>query len=134
MIRVFRLIKGFGWSAMSQAVRVKPRSIAYRMGCNCFWCRVEQWINTVGAGLPTELLQPCNTWRGQGCSSHRRRGEVTLRGVTGFRWIRTTCHPANADGGSLRVPTSRRIIKGRPFAVASECDPELYRKGHPYER
>src|SRR5579864_8536401 len=28
------------------------------------------------------------------------------------------------------LPRSRRIIEGRPVAVASECDPELYRKGH----
>jgi len=30
-----------------------------------------------------------------------------------------------------KLPRSRRIIKARPVAVASECDPELYRKGHP---
>jgi hypothetical protein len=34
---------------------------------------------------------------------------------------------------SRQLPTSRRIIKGRPFEVASERDPELYREEQPYE-
>src|SRR5260370_37188521 len=39
----------------------------------------------------------------------------------------------NSGPANVRFPTSRRIIKGRPFEVGFECEAELYRKEHPYE-
>ena len=35
------------------------------------------------------------------------------------------------SGEFLNFEPDRRIIKGRPFAVRSECEPKLYREEHP---
>ena len=53
-----------------------------------------------------------------------------------YHWLRLKSRPLAATMTS-HVPAwgqsqhSRRIIKGRPFAVRSECKPELYREEHP---
>jgi hypothetical protein len=52
-------------------------------------------------------------------SAHKQLVHARLR-QAGMRWS--------------EVGARRRIIKGRPFEVGFECEAELYRKEHPYER
>jgi hypothetical protein len=67
-------------------------------------------------------------------TNQRTRSLLTVSRQTGNYPETLFAEVSAADIDGTALPPSGRIIKGRPFEVGFECEAELYRKEHPYER
>src|SRR5580704_13169751 len=90
-------------------------------------------LNDSSSGLAARIVEKSRAWSdcGGDIESRFTQDELLIHKKPGNDQRRLV---RGSDNQQFRLPRMRRMIGGCPFAVGFECEPELYRKEHPFRR